>query len=144
MTGLAQHVVRPERARADRIAGSAVAEYFLSAQILQQGFGADDAVAKLAVGHGGQAFVAKTMAGDLMTGGANVAYQRRESLGHPAKYEEGRVHATISKEIKYASGILFDPNRPLRPIFAPDAVFEGGDLEVVFDVHRHGIDDGGV
>ena len=103
--------------------------------------GADNAVAEFGAGDVGETLVAKTVAGQLVAGRANVAHQRGKALGHPAEHEKRGADIMTPEKLQHTPGIGFDTHRPTGPILAPNAFFESGNLEIVLDVYRHGVDD---
>src|SRR6185312_976007 len=142
VASLAQFLMGPQRARANRIAGCAVAVHRRAGDVFQQVFGTGNALAKFAATQSGQALMAKTVACDLMATGADVAHERRKAFCHPAEYKERGVHFVTSKKLQDAPRVVLDTDGPARPILAPDAVLEGGHLKIVLDIHGHGVDDG--
>src|SRR5699024_9548498 len=88
------------------------------------------------------ALVAVTVAGDFMAGCVDVADQRGKPFGDPAEHEKGRADVLPPEHVEYAPRIGLDPGGPARPVLAPDASLEGRHLEIVLDIHRHGVDDG--
>src|SRR5579875_1209810 len=141
IAGLAQFVMRPEGGRADRIAGCAVAVHRRAADVFEQVFGAGDALAELVARDVRQALVTETMACDLMAPGADVPHQRRKALRDPTEHKERRTDPVAPEQFQHPSRVGFDTYRPARPVLAADALFEGCNLEIVLDVHRHRVGD---
>src|SRR6185312_3465120 len=119
VAGLVQFLVGPQRAGADRITRRAVAIHRRTGNVFQQALGTGNALAKFAAIQTGQALMAKTVACDLMAGGADVAHEGRKAFCHPAEYEERGVHAVTSKKLQNAPGVALDTDGPTRPILAP-------------------------
>jgi hypothetical protein len=61
-------------------------------------------------------------------------------LRHPAQDEEGATHVELVEQAEQALGVGDDAAFHARPRVAVDDVVEGADLEIVFHVHRHGVD----
>ena len=79
------------------------------------------------------------MACDFVTGIVDTRDEIGESFGDPAEDEKGGVDVVSLEECEDAIGVLFDSWGDGVPLVAMNVVFEGGDLEVVFDVYGHSV-----
>ncbi len=80
-----------------------------------------------------------SMAGEFVPAGDDAADQCGMALRDPAEGEEGGVHAGIGEQLKHPVGVGFDPAFELVPSRAGHGVGEGLHLEVILDVHAHGV-----
>ena len=61
------------------------------------------------------------------------------TLGNPAQREERRPHPGAVELGEQAIDIRLHPARDAVPVRAINAVREGLDLEIVLDIHAHGV-----
>src|SRR6185437_16342404 len=87
------------------------------------------------------AHVIEAVAGELMPLGDDAAHQRGMALADPARREEGGADAGSGEQIEQPLGVALDPPRPALPVLAADRPPEGMDLEIIFDIDAHRIDE---
>jgi hypothetical protein len=70
------------------------------------------------------------------------AHDRREALRDPAEDEKGAPYVRAVEELEQAVGVARHPTVEGIPPRARHDAVEGRHVEIVFDVHRHGVHDG--
>src|SRR5687767_6509383 len=63
------------------------------------------------------------------------------ALGNPAEHEEGDARLRLVEQIQQPVRVGNDAALASLPARSSDDAVEGADLEVVFDVHAHRVDD---
>jgi len=115
-----------------------------AANVFEQGLCAShvgaECVGLLTVGSG----VIPAVARELVPAFHDAPHHGGVPFGDPAESEEGGVDAGAVEHFEDAIDVGLDPPRVTVPVGSADAMSERLDLEVVLDVDRHGIDDGGV
>src|SRR6185437_3561452 len=137
----AKFLVRPQGGGTDGPTRRTIAVHRRAADVFQQLLGTNDAFAELSAIDLREPLVPESMTRNLVTRGGDVAHQRGAAFGDPPEREEGCVDAAALEKLEDAPGVGFDPHGPALPIFASNAVFERRDLEIILDIHRHGVGD---
>ena len=107
----------------------------------KQGLGASNVVPK----GGGGLVVHQAMAvavrRDFVTCCGDPRHERRMTFRHPPQHEERGAHAVLRQQIEQPLGVAAHTALEPVPLAARNDSVEDADVEVVFDVHGHGIDD---
>src|SRR5688572_18277206 len=80
------------------------------------------------------------MACNLMASGSDTLDELRRSLRDPAQHEERAAHTSFGEHFENPIGIALDAVFASPPAVPRDRRRERGDLEVVFHVHREGVE----
>src|ERR1700732_1600966 len=133
---------RPERSARHREARRAVAEHLFSDEVFETAFGARGLGTKLLRRLPIDQLVREAVTGDLVTGFRDAPHQPGGTLGHPPEHEERAPYALLSEQREQPLRIGFHPGLALIPGLAWNRGRQRGDVVVVLDVDREGVDRG--
>src|SRR5882724_2689690 len=91
---------------------------------------------------GVDALMGVPMRSHFMTAGVNRPHQLRMALGNPAKDKKCGSSLVCLQEVKKTEGIMLNPTLIDVPFGTLDDRFKTGDVIVILDVNRQGIQHG--
>ena len=135
-----QHIERPQRGARHREARRPVTLHRLPDDVFETPLGPRGLVAKLLRRLPIDQLVREAVTGDLVTGFRDASHQPGGTLGHPPEHEERAPYAVLSEQHEQPLGVGLDPGLVLIPALPWNRRRQRGDVVVVLDVDRKGVD----